>query len=92
MTLLALSVDVHCNSTAEGAPVYRVYVDSDLLTERTWRWPAYSVYVQENIEVDLEPGTHQLTVQECVTQGCISTQNFTVNGAGISSQDLSFTI
>lgn len=92
MTLRVLCVDVHCNSTVAGTPVYRVYVDSDLLTERTWCWPAYSVYVRENIEVDLEPGEHQLTVEECVTQGCIVVKNFTVDGAGISSQDLSFTI
>lgn len=92
MPYVALTVEIHCVSTSEGAPAYRVYVDNDLLTERTWRWPAHEIYICEKIAVNVEPGTHRLKIQELVTTGCISIQNFTVNGNTIDSQDLSFVI
>ena len=43
-------------------PVYRIYVDGDLLTERTYIWKNTEQYVKENILVSLEPGIHSLDV------------------------------
>ena len=54
MSATTITVDVYC-ARSEGSPIYRVYVDDDLLTERNWSWPAYEVYIQEHIEVDVAP-------------------------------------
>jgi len=40
---------------------YRIYVNSDLITERTWLWDN-SVYLQENIVVNLKD-THENSVR-----------------------------
>jgi hypothetical protein len=49
--------DVDC--TWEGLdPVYRVYVNDELFTERTWIWD--SSYLEENLQIDAEPGEYRI--------------------------------
>jgi hypothetical protein len=49
--------DVHCDW--EGlAPVYRVYVNDELFTERTWIWN--DVYLEELIQINAEPGKYHI--------------------------------
>lgn len=79
MALVSLTVDVYCSSS-EGEPSYRIYVDDELLTERSWTWPAYEIYITEHIEVDLEPGAHRLHVRECNCGPVFYTEKMTVNG------------
>ena len=79
MALTSLTVDVYC-TRSEGSPTYRVYVDDELLTERSWIWPAYEIFVQENIEIDVDPGNHILQVRECNCDPVFYVQNVTVNG------------
>lgn len=44
-------------------PIYRLYVDNDLITERTWVWED-GIYINEDLWVDLDESTiHKLTVQ-----------------------------
>lgn len=81
MSTVALTIDVFCQKNWDSSPVYRVYVDNDLLTERTWVWPAYEIYIKENIEVDVEPGQHRVVVYTCVPNlGNVIFKNLTVNG------------
>ena len=96
MALTRISVDVYCDSTHNGHPIYRVYVDGDLLTERSWIWPAYEVYIRENIEVDIEPGKHRVLIENTNKASNFTFKNLTVNGQLIESaspwQDLTFTL
>jgi len=49
--------DIDC--TWEGLdPTYRVYVNDELFTERTWRWT--NCYLQENLQIEAEPGKYNL--------------------------------
>ena len=49
--------DVHCEW--EGlAPIYRVYVNDELFTERTWIWN--DVYLEEMLQIDAEPGKYHI--------------------------------
>jgi hypothetical protein len=49
--------DVHCDW--EGLPpVYRVYVNDELFTERTWIWN--NEYLEELIQINAEPGQYQI--------------------------------
>ena len=52
-----VQADVHCEW--EGlAPIYRVYVNDELFTERTWRWT--DMYLEENLEIEAEPGEYRM--------------------------------
>lgn len=49
--------DVHCEW--EGlAPIYRVYVNDELFTERTWIWN--DVYLEEMLQINAEPGKYHI--------------------------------
>lgn len=39
-------------------PVYRLYVNNELFSERTWRWA--DSYLEEVIQVEAEPGDYSL--------------------------------
>ena len=80
MSLVTVTVDVYCTRN-EGDPVYRVYVDGDLLTERNWIWSTYDTYICEHIEVDVEHGEHRLDVVDCGNNNVFYLKNITVNGA-----------
>ena len=43
-------------------PVYRIYVNNDLIVERTYGWPAEH-YIQETLIVNVLPGQHILRVE-----------------------------
>lgn len=52
-----VACDVHCKW--EGLPPnYRVYVNNELFTERTWTWTG--VYLKEFLQIEAEPGKYQI--------------------------------
>ena len=58
-------VRVVCNLTCkwEGlAPTYRVYVNDELFTERTWSWTD-STYLEEQIQIEAEPGEYKISYE-----------------------------
>jgi hypothetical protein len=89
MALVRLTAEVFCNRS-EGEPTYRVYVDDDLLTERSWVWPAYEVFVREYIEVEVEPGAHRLTISECNCDPVFEIKNAMVNDAPLAASGVFF--
>jgi hypothetical protein len=84
MALVTVSVDVYC-TRSENTPSYRVYVDEEMLTERSWTWPAYEIFIKEQIEVDLEPGAHRVSIRECNCEAVFNAVNFTVNGSALNN-------
>lgn len=49
--------DVDCEW--EGlTPVYRVYVNDELFTERTWVWT--DAYLEEMLQIDAPPGEYRI--------------------------------
>ena len=55
------SVIVLCDVDIEysgESPVYRLYVGSELFTERTWIWP--NEYLTENITIEAPYGLYQI--------------------------------
>lgn len=79
MERVALTIDVYCHKNWDRNPVYRVYVDGDLLTERTWIWPSYETFIREHIEVEVDNGAHSVLVYNCSDDKNISFKNVTVN-------------
>ena len=52
--------DVHCDW--EGlSPVYRLYVNDELFTERTWTWN--KEYLEEMIQIEAEPGDYTISYE-----------------------------
>lgn len=53
-----VAADVTC--TWEGlSPIYRIYVNDELFTERTWSYND-GVYLEENLQISAEPGDYCL--------------------------------
>jgi len=48
--------EVHCDCTPDQRPIYRLYVNNELFTERTWIWE--NVYLEEVIPIEAEPGDY----------------------------------
>ena len=56
-------VRVVCNVACkwEGlAPIYRLYINDELFTERTWIWADSEIYLREEIQIDAEPGEYAI--------------------------------
>lgn len=80
MKTVSISVDVWCEYTGDS-PVYRVYIDGDMLTERTFIWNTAAQYIREHIEVNLSSGVHWLTIENCSPgNATFRTENMQVNG------------
>lgn len=79
MQEVVMSLDVMC-AWEITPPAYRLYVDNDLLTERSYIWNNNEQFVRENIIVNLEPGIHTLRIEPVNPEfGGFSNRNFTVN-------------
>ncbi len=72
-----INVNVACHG-AENV-IYRIYVDEDMITERTFVWPGYKNFIRENLICLLDPGIHKLTIENCSKAGHFELSNFTLN-------------
>lgn len=79
MREVVISVDVYCQWVTTPF-AYRLYIDEDLLTERTYIWNNTEQYIVEQIVVNLEPGIHSLKVEHVGSQiNKFRTNNFKIN-------------
>lgn len=91
---VTLAVDVLCEWMGYD-PAYRVYVDGDLMVERTYIWDNNHQHVRELLEVELEPGAHVLNVEPIINHDTLAhfrTTNFTINGIPSDLNNGTFTI
>lgn len=79
-----MSVDVHAH-WSEVAPVYRIYVDSDMLVERTFGWPSYQAHIREHFVCELGNGAHNLRIENCNQSGNLELRHFTLEGKPVTS-------
>lgn len=71
-----ITAEVYC-SWSEVPPIYRIYVDNDLYTERTFHWSGYQSCVVETIICNLENGIHELRIEHCGGNGKFNLRNVT---------------
>ena len=62
MREVVISVDIYCHWVTTPF-AYRLYIDDDLLTERTYIWNNTEQAVREHIIVNLDQGVHTLKVE-----------------------------
>lgn len=79
MTHTCIDIDVWCKWTGTP-PVYRVYVDNEMLTERDFIWETSRHYIREHIEVTLDAGWHEVRIENCSGHSEFITNNIVVNG------------
>jgi hypothetical protein len=73
-----LEVDVYSH-WSDNPPIYRIYVDNEMLTERTFGWPSYQNYITEHMYCDLDTGVHTLCLENLDNNSRFELQYFTVN-------------
>ena len=54
-------LDIHCNREREQSPAYRVFVNDELFSERTFIWR--DQYLTEMLQISAEPGVYQVCVE-----------------------------
>jgi hypothetical protein len=87
MSEVSLRVQVHClqpNWVEHEHSQYRLYVNDDLITERTWIWPM-NTYIAEELLVDVTERESHIVRLETILDNPRSLtqfglQNFYVNG------------
>ena len=58
-----LEIDISCNPQyVQFKPIYRVYVDNTLITERNYIWDS-THYIKEHVFVKLANGPHRIRVE-----------------------------
>lgn len=55
-----VTCDVDCKWTGEF-PRYRVYVNDEMFTERSWIW--HNDYLKENIQINAPAGAYKIKLQ-----------------------------
>jgi hypothetical protein len=74
-----LKFNVHCYYSGTN-PRYRVYVDTDLITERTFVWRE-DQYIEETVIIEAPAGTHRLRVENVdPALGTFSVENIKLDG------------
>ena len=61
-TFVRMQFDLYCQLAGNGNPEYRVYVNDELFTERTWRFSP-TQYVQEILPINAPLGEYKITVE-----------------------------
>ena len=78
--------DVHCDCAVDQRPIYRLYVNDELFTERTWIWE--NVYLEEVIPILAEPGDYVIRYELVPgTTAGLNIQNLRIAEGSATIQD-----
>lgn len=73
-----LEVDVY-SQWSNSPPVYRIFVNNEMLVERTFGWPSCQIYITEHMYCDLDTGVHTLCLENLDANSCFELEHFTVD-------------
>jgi hypothetical protein len=74
-----INVCIYCD-WKDTPPDYRIYVDTELITEKTFGWASNEVYIKEFLVCDLEPGVHTVRIENCSKTGSFHLEEFCSDG------------
>lgn len=74
-THVEIAADVKCSWTTKP-PVYRLYVNDELMAERTWIWR--DKYLEELIHLQIVPGQYEIKYETLDSSACINVDNVRV--------------
>jgi hypothetical protein len=78
-----LEVDVHAH-WSDRPPIYRLYVNDEMFTERTFGWPSYQIYLKEHLYCELDTGVHTLRLENLDVSSRLELDNFRINGSVVN--------
>lgn len=78
-----LEVDVHAH-WSDNPPIYRIYVDDEMLTERTFGWTSYQFYITEHLFCFLDTGVHTLRLESIDTDSRFELENLVVDQVAVT--------
>jgi hypothetical protein len=65
MSTVTVEFDLLCIKPNDSAPVYRVWVNNTLFTERVFRWNTQEKYLRENLTVEFdERQTYDIKIEK----------------------------
>jgi len=73
-----LEVDVRAHWSDEP-PIYRIYINNEMLVERTFGWPSYQNYITEHMYCNLDTGVHTLCLEKLDSNSRFELDHFTVD-------------
>lgn len=76
MRIVKITADIYSGLESQNS-TYRMHVDFDMLTERTFTWDAEKHFITEHLVVNLAPGEHCVS---CEAIRGITMKNVTVDG------------
>lgn len=59
---ISLSIKCQPSTTTHSRPIYRIYIDNDLITERTFIWDEKVHYICERMTAALDSGSHRIKI------------------------------
>ncbi len=78
MKIVHVTADIY---TLRENSIYRVYIDDDMMTERTVYWSTFKEYVTENMVIQVEEGsTHTIRAETHSRDNWVVIKNITVDG------------
>jgi hypothetical protein len=78
-----LEVDVY-GHWSDDPPIYRIYIDNEMLIERTFGWPSYQNYITEHMYCDFETGVHTLSLENLDPNSRFELEYFTVDKTAVN--------
>lgn len=77
-----VTLDVHCTKKSGNRAAYRLLVANELVAERDFIWEHEEKYIQEQMVLNLDPGTYVVDLQPLT--GSFIVENVTVNDRTLS--------
>jgi hypothetical protein len=78
-----LEVDVYSH-WSDNPPIYRIYIDNEMMVERTFGWPSYQNYITEHMYCDLVTGVHTLSLENLDPTSRFELEYFTVDKTAVN--------
>ena len=78
-----LEVDVYSH-WSDDPPIYRIYVNGEMLIERTFGWPSYQNYITEHMYCDLDTGVHTLCLENLDNRSRFELEHFKVDQQSVN--------
>ena len=69
---------------------YRIYLEDELLTERTWRWDD-KTYLEEMLQIKAEPGLYKVSLEKAMptkTRFTVKNMRVELGDAKIKDDDM----
>jgi hypothetical protein len=92
-----VTLDIICRPWTAEPETYRLYIDNDLITERTFLWDKRTQFIREHVTLGLSAGTHNISIEKLNPRSpahkiMFDVKNLTLDGESLDLQSGQFVI